>query len=238
MKAHIPWLRVFVEGVVIVGSILLAFGLQAWWEGLQDEGRAQDHLLALQGEFVANLDSLNGNITRLEEIKGAAAELLAIIVGEEGRPSADSLAGLTWNAFSFPPYEPFTVAYDNLIGSGDIALLRDGQLNADLALFMSQVEHYRRGELQMDQWKRVIQQFVTTEMSPLDWLSRDYRANNDLPEPARSTDWDDLLQSREFEGILVNRIIGASDNLMILNRVVPPAERIVTRLHTLLQGTY
>ena len=32
MKAQIPWLRVFVEGVVIVGSILLAFGLQAWWE--------------------------------------------------------------------------------------------------------------------------------------------------------------------------------------------------------------
>ncbi len=32
MKAQIPWLRVFAEGVVIVGSILLAFGLQAWWE--------------------------------------------------------------------------------------------------------------------------------------------------------------------------------------------------------------
>ena len=27
MKPQIPWLRVFVEGVVIVGSILLAFGL-------------------------------------------------------------------------------------------------------------------------------------------------------------------------------------------------------------------
>ncbi len=26
----IPWLRIFVEGVVIVGSILLAFGVQAW----------------------------------------------------------------------------------------------------------------------------------------------------------------------------------------------------------------
>ena len=28
MKPQIPWLRVFVEGVVIVGSILLAFGLR------------------------------------------------------------------------------------------------------------------------------------------------------------------------------------------------------------------
>ena len=28
---QIPWLRVCVEGVVIVGSILLAFGIDAWW---------------------------------------------------------------------------------------------------------------------------------------------------------------------------------------------------------------
>jgi len=27
LKAQIPWLRVFVEGVVIVASILLAFGI-------------------------------------------------------------------------------------------------------------------------------------------------------------------------------------------------------------------
>ena len=33
VKPQIPWLRVFIEGVVIVGSILLAFGVDAWWEG-------------------------------------------------------------------------------------------------------------------------------------------------------------------------------------------------------------
>ncbi len=32
MTKQIPWRRVFVEGVVIVGSILLAFGIQAWWD--------------------------------------------------------------------------------------------------------------------------------------------------------------------------------------------------------------
>ena len=33
MTRQIPWLRAFVEGVVIVGSILLAFGIDACWEG-------------------------------------------------------------------------------------------------------------------------------------------------------------------------------------------------------------
>ena len=32
MTRQIPWLRVFVEGVVIVGTILLAFGIDAVWE--------------------------------------------------------------------------------------------------------------------------------------------------------------------------------------------------------------
>jgi len=34
LKPQIPWLRVFVEGVVIVGSILLALGIDAAWEDL------------------------------------------------------------------------------------------------------------------------------------------------------------------------------------------------------------
>jgi hypothetical protein len=41
LTRQIPWLRVFVEGVVIVGSILLALGLQAWWDPAQE--RARNH---------------------------------------------------------------------------------------------------------------------------------------------------------------------------------------------------
>ena len=36
MTKKIPWLRVWVEGVVIVVSILLAFGIQAWWDERQE----------------------------------------------------------------------------------------------------------------------------------------------------------------------------------------------------------
>jgi len=39
LKPQIPWRRVFVEGGVIVGSILLAFGIDAWWERRQERER-------------------------------------------------------------------------------------------------------------------------------------------------------------------------------------------------------
>ncbi len=45
MSRQVPWLRVLVEGVVIVGSILLAFGIDAWWKGREE--RRAERLLAL-----------------------------------------------------------------------------------------------------------------------------------------------------------------------------------------------
>ena len=48
MKAQIPWLRVFVEGVVIVGSILMAFGIDAWWDGVQEREEEERILAALE----------------------------------------------------------------------------------------------------------------------------------------------------------------------------------------------
>ena len=52
MKAQIPWLRVFVEGVVIVGSILLASGLDEWRDEVKEREQAVNHLMALRGELM------------------------------------------------------------------------------------------------------------------------------------------------------------------------------------------
>ena len=46
-------MRAFIEGVVIVGSILLAFGIQAWWDGLQEREEEREVLIGLEAEFVA-----------------------------------------------------------------------------------------------------------------------------------------------------------------------------------------
>ena len=55
MRAQIPWLRVFVEGVVIVGSILLAFGIQAWWKGRQEADAEADYLQHVSSDLDANV---------------------------------------------------------------------------------------------------------------------------------------------------------------------------------------
>ena len=54
MKAQIPWLRVFVEGVVIVGAILLAFGLQRWWDDVELDRELNQELKNVARELEEN----------------------------------------------------------------------------------------------------------------------------------------------------------------------------------------
>ena len=59
MSKQIPWLRVFVEGLVIVGSILLALALDAWWDGVQEAERRQALLRGLASDFEAAATDLD-----------------------------------------------------------------------------------------------------------------------------------------------------------------------------------
>ena len=51
LNRQVPWLRVFVEGVVIVGSILMACGIEAWWAESKERAEEQNLLTALHSEL-------------------------------------------------------------------------------------------------------------------------------------------------------------------------------------------
>ena len=51
MKGPAHWSRILAEGSAIVVSILLAFAIQAWWEGRQSRALEQDTLDQLAANF-------------------------------------------------------------------------------------------------------------------------------------------------------------------------------------------
>jgi len=57
MSEEIPWKRFAVEGFVIVASILLAFGIDAWWDERQERQFEQEALVGLQEEYRGHLDT-------------------------------------------------------------------------------------------------------------------------------------------------------------------------------------
>ena len=48
----IPWKRLVVEAAAIVVSILLAFGIDAWWDARNDVVEEREILIGLEIEFV------------------------------------------------------------------------------------------------------------------------------------------------------------------------------------------
>lgn len=61
MKQEIPWNRYIVEAFVIVGSILLAFGIDALWQGYNERKLELATISNLEREFAANLDRITRN---------------------------------------------------------------------------------------------------------------------------------------------------------------------------------
>ena len=56
---QMQWPRFLLEGVVIVGSILLAFGIEAWWAERQERAEEQRLLQNLHEEFVETRESVD-----------------------------------------------------------------------------------------------------------------------------------------------------------------------------------
>lgn len=64
--------RVAVEGFVIVGSILLAFAIDAWWDSWQQGATAQRTIDGLEAAFSENVSGIS---VQLEDLEGLSQEL-------------------------------------------------------------------------------------------------------------------------------------------------------------------
>lgn len=83
-----PWQRWFVEIVVIVFSILLAFAIEAWWDERQEREDEREILAGLEREFISYRDKLDFALRRHAEMQAAMEDL--ILATETGRWSSDN----------------------------------------------------------------------------------------------------------------------------------------------------
>ena len=137
--SKIHWVRVLVEGVVIVGSILLAFGIEAWWEERVEDDLEQRHLVALLAEFEQNGQVLLQAREVYESRYMEAIQLLQLMERNpteiDGAEFDELLRGLMFKR----SFHLESGAYDGLIASGELALIRDEKLRGRLAAWPSYV---------------------------------------------------------------------------------------------------
>ena len=69
MANRLPWARIVLEGGVIVVSILLAFGIDAWWDRRQAAGRFQATLGSLEVAFLENVEGIDEQLEVSDEFR-------------------------------------------------------------------------------------------------------------------------------------------------------------------------
>ena len=148
MTRSIPWLRVSVEGVVIVASILLAFGIDAWWARIESHRNALAELGTVFEEVHEARTQLQ-DLVRWRERERSAA--LAVQTRLEG-VSPDNPITLpdTLFALSFGMKlvtDAPTRATDAFITSGHIDEVEDFELRQALLSWTSSLTDLRDDEV-------------------------------------------------------------------------------------------
>jgi len=230
------WRGLAAEGLLIVLSILLAFGIEAWW------GRRAEHLAeveALQGlrdDFAENVERLRSVRTEHVAIRDASIRLLAL-TGPNAVVAASDLTmdTLVMAVIGGPRVFPVTATYDALIGSGRLDLVESGALRRELARWSTAIADVRGVEneafVQMDQrllpflWDYV--PVVTLDLNVLPRYEEVELERSRFPRRYR-----ELLRSIRFENAVEERM----NSSIIAIRRVTEAEAASQRVLSLVEA--
>jgi len=220
MRPRMSWSRLGAEGSVIVVSILLAFAVQAWWEGRQEQRQETEYLTALQGE-------LEEGLVRLPQTAAAVADVLhahEALLGQFHEPAlapADSL--LFWlSALSWPPnFSPPTAVLEDLVSSGGIQLIEADRLRLAVA---NHEGFLRRFEETADQawatWAERIQPYLEGRVSRVDRLRQGrYPRPVPLAPSPFPPSFQDIFSDRTFESMIAERWTRLDATRSTLDRV-------------------
>lgn len=152
-----PWKRVLLEGVVIVASILLAFAIDAWWNNRIEQQREHEQLVSMRAEFQASLSGLDEVLTSVEGHAENVESFIALLkaAGDEPALIPGPLLG---SAITWRTSDVSTSTLDALMASGDLNLLRNVELRANLAGLPALLLDVTEDEI-------IAQDFAESEMS-------------------------------------------------------------------------
>ncbi len=210
---NIQWGRTAAEGAAIVVSILLAFWIDTWWEDQKEARFEVAYLHELQEDFEHNKSTLEITTTRLEGVIRST-----LVLQKQSALASPSLpvAELNENFRSItlmPTFIPVNRAYANLTGSGDLRLIESRPLKNALA------EYYAAAKetvmIQNTHEMELVQIYEPYIIENLDFSAVALGRVDDfpLPPPVEEASILDVLATRQFRNIAVQKWVIATDLL-------------------------
>lgn len=207
--------RLIGEGGVVVFSILIAFGVDAWWEYRGERVRERESIEQLVDEFVA-IDAELAQLDSLYTLANSGEQRLKVLMAAMGSRQGDfpdlTLDSLIAGAIGNPRASLPEGVLASLLASGDLSLIRSDRLRAALAGWAPE-----RSKVEDDLIEA--SEFTSDFLMPYLWGEVSVRAidvktgyHEELgPGPFDHDPWQ-LLVDRRFENLINERLILVETN--------------------------
>jgi hypothetical protein len=162
LSRPIPFLRLVAEGVTIVASILLAFGIDAWWDQRKDSAEEHEVLIGLEADFfdlrtrLSQWDTYNRTGVRLLD------QFLSDSVARLDRAAADSAFFYVVLVNVLDQGGPL----EALMASGRLELIQNREIRLRLAKWPDWLEDIHTNDLSRRETAHHVSQFLTTRGWP------------------------------------------------------------------------
>jgi hypothetical protein len=234
---EIPWVKISAEGVAIVVSILLAFGIQAWWEDKQTQLAEREVLSALIADLEEKRSQIPWGRQFADAIMQSAERLISVALNDSAHMESNEIDRLLGDLWWYNVPEQWTTGFlESLALSGQLSTISNARLRnslGELRINLHNVGRYASDD------KEFVMRRQLPYLSENAFLPQILNAVDHTPghpeEPYvhrtdtnLSFDHADLLEQRQFQNLLMERVdrlkslndLGWSDLEEILNQVL------------------
>lgn len=127
----------FAELIVVVAGILLALGLQSWWQGRENAVRATAYQQQILADARLTRDTYTKAIAIDKELRAATARLSEALRSKQSLQNDDALQWLPWRSGWFSDPRPVVGNVYALIDTGDIQLIPNPKVQAAIVEYAS-----------------------------------------------------------------------------------------------------
>ncbi len=233
LSAHIRsqnWFAVVLDLLVVVVGLFLGLQIDTWWEGQKEARIESTYLQEIREDFELNRSSLLDQINDAEQIIRSM-----IALHEQSTLDTPTLSVAELNEkFTLinhmPTFVIATRAYGNLIGSGDLKVLRNRQLKNSLAAYYAAAD--LTALVQTTHEMELVQTFQPYIIDNLDYASVKRDLVEDFPLTATSEEARilEVLDTRQFRNVVVQKWVISTDLLNQFRTMLQRTDEVLQML--------
>jgi hypothetical protein len=227
---RVNWPQAVAEVLLLAIGVGLALLADNWWQERQERVEEQAYLVELHADFTATRNELARTLGEARGTRDHVISFLEILSGDPGSVSVDSLVKMVEPSFWWWGIDPVLATYQDMVNSGDLRLIQNGELRVAMAGFLSFLETIENlNDASLLEWKDLQAPFMIDRLV----VTSTYEGygERDFPESRHEADpsafWDG-----ELENILAIKLINLEDQI----RNLVDAERRVEQVLSLIQS--